>query len=191
MYLIAGLGNPSLRYKHTRHNAGFDALDFLAKEHRIPVKKQKYLGLYGEGNIGGEKVGLLKPQTFMNKSGESILSALKSNNLSAETDLIVLVDDISLECGMIRIRTRGSAGGHNGLKDIEALCGTQNYTRIRIGVGKLHENADMIKHVLSRPKSEDAKRLKATYPWVAEAIVLLLAGETEKAMNLYNGRQQS
>lgn len=191
MYLIAGLGNPSLRYRHTRHNAGFDALDFIAKEHRIPVKKQKYLGLYGEGEIGGVRVGLLKPQTFMNKSGESINMALKAKGLSLEDSLIVLVDDITLDPGMIRIRTQGSSGGHNGLKNIEALCGSNKYSRIRIGVGKLPENGDMIKHVLSKPKASDFKLLKSVYEDVAEALTLMVRGETEKAMNLYNGKQRN
>lgn len=191
MYLIAGLGNPSLRYRHTRHNAGFDALDFIAKEHRIPVKKQKYLGLYGEGEIGGERVGLLKPQTFMNKSGESINMALKAKGLSSEDNLIVLVDDITLDPGMIRIRTHGSSGGHNGLKNIEALCGGNKYSRIRIGVGKLPESGDMIKHVLSRPKASDFKMLKSVYEDVSKALTLMVRGETEKAMNLYNGKQRN
>lgn len=191
MYLIAGLGNPSLRYRHTRHNAGFDALDFIAKEHRIPVKKQKYLGLYGEGEMEGVRVGLLKPQTFMNKSGESINMALKAKGLSPEDNLIVLVDDVTLDPGTIRIRTHGSSGGHNGLKNIEALCDTDKYSRIRIGVGKLPEGGDMIKHVLSRPKASDFKTLKSVYEDVEEALALMVRGETEKAMNLYNGKQRN
>ena len=190
MYLIAGLGNPSLKYRHTRHNVGFDALDYLAKQHSIPVKKKKYLGLVGEGHIGYEKVILLKPQTFMNRSGESISMALKSCGLSARDELIVLVDDIALDYGSIRIRAKGSAGGHNGLKSIIACCGTDEFARVRIGAGKLPEGADMIRHVLTRPGRKDMQLLKAAYEDVSSTCELLLSGNIEKAMNLYNGKQR-
>lgn len=190
MYLIAGLGNPSLKYRHTRHNVGFDALDYLAKQHSIPVKKKKYLGLVGEGHIGGEKVMLLKPQTFMNRSGESISMALKAYKLNPEDELIVLVDDISLDCGSLRIRAKGSAGGHNGLKSIIACCNTEEFTRVRIGAGKLPEGGDMIRHVLTRPGRRDAQLLKAAYEDVSSTCELLLSGNIEKAMNLYNGKQR-
>lgn len=191
MYLIAGLGNPSLKYRHTRHNVGFDALEYLAKKYSIPVKKKKYFGLLGEGKIEGERVLLLKPQTYMNKSGESISAALTANQLSAEDSLIVLVDDIALDCGYIRIRERGSAGGHNGLKSIIACCGTEGFKRIRIGAGKLPEGGDMVRHVLSRPNRTDTKMLSEAYVDVADACRLLLSGKTEAAMNSYNGKQKS
>ena len=190
MYLIAGLGNPSLKYKHTRHNAGFDALDFIAKQEGISVKKKKFLGLLGEGRIGEEKVFLLKPQTYMNASGESIGMAVEALGIDPTKELIVLVDDTALDYGFIRVRPRGSSGGHNGLKNINAILGTEDYLRVRIGVGKLPEGRDMIKHVLSRPAGEDYKRLVGIYPDVLEACKLLLSGQTDVAMNTFNGKQR-
>lgn len=190
MYLIAGLGNPTLKYSHTRHNVGFDALDLFAKQYRIPVKKKHFLGLYGEGVACGAKTVLLKPHTYMNRSGESILMALNAYNINPQTNLIVLVDDITLPCGAIRIRPGGSAGGHNGLKNIIALTGSEKFIRIRIGAGKMPEGADMIKYVLSRPTGNDRKLLKEAYEDVVGAIELLLKDGVEAAMNAYNGKQK-
>lgn len=190
MYLIAGLGNPSLKYSHTRHNAGFDALDYIASQNGIAVKKKKYFAALGEGAVKGEKVILLKPQTFMNRSGESIAMALDAYGLDP-SKLIVLVDDIALEYGVIRIREKGSAGGHNGLKDIIKNCGTQDFMRVRIGVGTVPEGGEMINHVLSRPRGESAKLLKASYEDVCGAVNLILTDGIQKAMNAYNGKQKT
>lgn len=188
MYILAGLGNPSLRYRHTRHNAGFDALDVLAKHHAIRFKTKEHFALTGEGKINGEDVLLVKPQTYMNRSGESLRSLSLHYGICPDDRLIVLVDDIHLEAGMLRIRTKGSAGGHNGLKSIIACLNTESFSRIRIGVGKMPREADQIKYVLSRPKGTDLKSIRAAYEHVADACSLMVAGETQKAMNDYNGR---
>lgn len=188
MYLIAGLGNPGLKYKHTRHNAGFDCLDILAKKHQISIKKKEHFSLTGRGKINGEPVVLLKPQTYMNSSGEAIQSMAKALEIDITTELIVLVDDINLDYGSIRIRPKGSAGGHNGLKSIISCVGTQEFARIRIGAGILPESADMIGHVLSVPGKKDRIKLQDAYENACEACELLLLGRMEKAMNLYNGR---
>ena len=136
MFVIAGLGNPSLRYDGTRHNVGFDVVDMLAKKYRIRIKDKKHKALCGNGVIEGQKVLLVKPQTFMNLSGESIGAVLNFYKLQPQTDLIVVYDDISLAPGRLRIRKKGSAGGHNGMKNIISHLGTQEFQRIKVGVGE-------------------------------------------------------
>ena len=186
MFLIAGLGNPGLTYSHTRHNAGFDALDVLAKRYNIPLKKKEHRAITGTGMIEGVKVLLAKPQTFMNLSGEAILSLCSYYNIDPETELLVLSDDVALDVGRLRIRKKGSAGGHNGLKNIIAQLHTESFLRLRIGVGKLEPGDEMIQHVLRKPLLADRKKLKAVYETAADAIALIVTGETDKAMNLYN-----
>lgn len=190
MYIIAGLGNPSIRYRHTRHNVGFDAIDALAKKYNILIKKTKYQAKIGEGIIKGERVLLLKPQTYMNKSGESILMALKMNNINAEEKLVVLVDDTALSCGEIRVRPGGSAGGHNGLKSIIGNLSTDRFMRIRIGIGKPFEKSNLIKYVLSRPSRNDLKLLKTAYSDTIGAIEAIVEKSVEAAMNAYNGKHK-
>lgn len=191
MYLIAGLGNPSLKYRHTRHNAGFDCIDVLAKRHGITIRNKEHFGLTGKGRINGVPVVLIKPLTYMNKSGESIKSAACSWNLDVSKELIVLVDDINLDYGNIRIREKGSAGGHNGLKDIIRNVGTEDFSRIRIGVGILPPEADLIRFVLTKPKAEDRKKLSNAYANASAACELMLSGQTQIAMSKYNGKQKS
>ena len=187
MYMIAGLGNPGLKYSHTRHNAGFDAIDVLAKKYNISIKKKECRALTGTGVIDGVKVLLVKPQTFMNLSGEALHALSEYYGIDPETELLVISDDVALDVGKMRIRKKGSAGGHNGLKNIIALFHTESFARLRIGVGKLEPGDDMIQHVLRRPVSEDRKLLKDVYEKAAEAIALIVSGEIDKAMSLYNG----
>ncbi|MCR4797897.1 MAG: aminoacyl-tRNA hydrolase [Lachnospiraceae bacterium] len=185
MYMIAGLGNPGLKYRHTRHNAGFDALDVMAKEYGIPIKKREKNGITGTGVIGGEKVLLVKPQTFMNNSGECI-GALASFYKVEPSHVIVLSDDIQLDYGKLRIRRKGSAGGHNGLKSIIAHLHTEEFPRIRIGVGKMEPGDDQITHVLTRPLKNDRKLMEEAFSNATAAVELLLQGKIDEAMGKYN-----
>ena len=154
MYLIAGLGNPTKEYDKTRHNAGFSVIDVLADRYRIDVSEKKHKALCGRGVIEGQKVLLLKPQTFMNLSGESIRAAADYYKIAPE-EMVVIYDDISLEPGQLRIRLKGSAGGHNGIKNIIANLGTQDFPRIKVGVGAKPPRMDLADYVLGRfPKSQ-------------------------------------
>lgn len=186
MYIIAGLGNPTAKYEKTRHNVGFDVIDVLAKKYNIKVTENKNKALYGTGLIDGEKVMLIKPQTFMNLSGESISAILNFYKLDAATQLIVIYDDITLAPGKLRIRKKGSAGGHNGIKNIIARTGTQDFMRIRVGVGEKPEGWDLADYVLSRFNKEERAAVEDAMEDAADAAVLMLHGEVDKAMNRYN-----
>ena len=188
MFLIAGLGNPTKKYEHTRHNAGFDVIDRLAEKYHIDVREYKFKALIGKGNIQGHPVILAKPQTFMNLSGESIGQIVRYYKLDPTEEMIIISDDVSLEAGTTRIRRKGSAGGHNGLKNIISCCGTQDFLRIKIGVGRLEPEEDMIAHVLGRMPQEDRRLAERSFDRAIEAILLILDGQTDQAMNLYNGR---
>lgn len=188
MYVIAGLGNPGDKYEKTRHNVGFDVIDLLAEKNNIAVTEHKYKALIGKGRIGGCPVILVKPQTFMNLSGESIGEILRFYKLDPTEDLIVISDDVTLDPGTLRIRKKGSAGGHNGLKNIIAHCGTQEFTRVRVGVGKLPPQGDMIAHVLGRPVSEDRKMIELSYERAVQAVDCILQEDVEMAMSRYNGK---
>ena len=148
MYIIAGLGNPGKKYEGTRHNIGWQVVDELADKHGIRIMESRFRGLVGKGAIGGEKVLLLKPLTYMNLSGESIAEAVRFYKLDAATQLIVISDDISLDVGQLRMRKKGSAGGHNGLKNIIAHLGSEEFMRIKIGVGDKPAGADLVDYVL-------------------------------------------
>lgn len=186
MYVIAGLGNPTAKYEKTRHNVGFDVIDVLAKKYNIKVTDSRNKALCGTGLIEGEKVMLVKPQTFMNLSGESIAAILNFYKLDAATQLIVIYDDITLEPGRLRIRKKGSAGGHNGIKNIIARTGTQDFMRIRVGVGEKPEGWDLADYVLSRFSKEERKAVEEAMEDAADAAVLMIHGEVDKAMNRYN-----
>ena len=147
MYLIAGLGNPGTKYEGTRHNIGWQVIDELAEKYNIRVLENKFKGLTGKGMIGSEKVLLLKPLTYMNLSGESIAEAVRFYKIDETTELIVIADDISLDVGQIRIRKKGSAGGHNGLKNIIAQLGHENFARIKMGVGEKPAGYDLADYV--------------------------------------------
>ena len=173
MYVIVGLGNPDKKYEHTRHNIGFDVIDALADKYNISVTDKKHKALCGSGVIEGMKVLLVKPQTYMNLSGESVAEVMNFYKLDPDEEMIVIFDDISLEPGRIRIRKKGSAGGHNGIKSIIAMTGTQGFSRIKVGVGEKPQGWDLADHVLGRFSSED--RAKVEVPMVAGARARLLS----------------
>lgn len=188
MIIITGLGNPGLKYRHTRHNAGFDAIDVIAKQYNVRINKRARRSLYAEAEIAGERVILVKPQTFMNLSGQAVSEWVRFYRVDPARQLIVISDDVTLDCGNMRIRKSGSAGGHNGLKSIIREVGTQDFLRIRIGVGKLEPGDDLIGHVLRKPRREDRQKLAEVYRRCVGAAELLVRGEADKAMNDYNAK---
>ncbi|MCR5099209.1 MAG: aminoacyl-tRNA hydrolase [Lachnospiraceae bacterium] len=188
MYIIAGLGNPGLRYRGTRHNAGFEAIDRVAKTYNIRIRKKEKNALTGSGVIEGQKVLLVKPHTYMNKSGEAVGALASYYGVSPE-EVIVLVDDVMQDAGGLRIKRSGSAGGHNGLKSLIAHLGTEGFPRVRIGVGKVPPGVDMIGHVLGHIRGEDKKKVAEACGDVPEIIRLLVTGNIDSAMNRYNGKK--
>ena len=188
-YLIAGLGNPTKKYEGTRHNVGFETIDILSADCGIEVREKKHKALCGKGMISGSRVILAKPQTYMNLSGESLRLIADFYQIPPE-NIIVICDDINLPCGQLRIRARGSAGGHNGLKNIILHLGSQDFMRVRIGVGEKPEGWELADYVLSRTGGEDRKILDDAEKDAAEAVKLMIAGETNKAMNLYNIKKE-
>ena len=186
MYIIAGLGNPTMQYEGTRHNAGFDVIDALADKYNISVDGRKNRAYIGKGIIEGQKVLLVKPQTYMNLSGESIGGLVDYFKIDEEQDLIVIYDDISLSPGQIRIRKKGSAGGHNGIKNIIAHLGTQVFPRIKVGVGEKPKKYDLADYVLSHFTKAERKEMEEGYQKEIQAVEKILAGEMEAAMNEFN-----
>ncbi len=189
MFLIVGLGNPTEKYAQTRHNVGFDAIDALAERYDVPMNKKRGRAICGKGVIEGEKVILAKPQTYMNLSGDSVSRLLHFYNLEAAKDLIVICDDIYLACGNLRIRKSGSAGGHNGLKDIIAKCHSEDFSRVKLGVGEKPSGRDLVDHVLSRFSKAERQLVDEAIGEACEAVALMVKGETDKAMNLYNRKK--
>ena len=186
-WLIVGLGNPGKEYAHTRHNAGFMALDVLSDKLGCKVDKLKFQGLYCQTNYGGKKVFLLKPQTYMNLSGRSVLQLSSYFNIPPQR-IIVLFDDISLVPGRLRIRGDGSAGGHNGIKSIIAELGSQDFPRVKIGVGgKAHPDQDLADHVLSGFSAKEEKDLKSALERAADAALTVMDKGVAEAANRYNG----
>ena len=186
MFVIAGLGNPGLLYKRTRHNAGFQALDVLADDLCIKVSKRGFSGEYGEGSYLGERVVLVKPTTYMNLSGDCIQAVLHFYKCPVE-NLIVLYDDIELPVGSLRIRDKGSAGTHNGMRSIIGTLGSENFPRVRIGVGN-HNGGDLMKHVLGKPSKDDQSQLACAFADAARAVRLILEGKLPQAQAEYNKR---
>ena len=185
-FLLVGLGNPGKQYENTRHNAGFMAVERIAEKHHTEIKRLKFKGLVGECSLAGKKVLLLKPSTFMNLSGQSVKEAMTFYKLPPER-VIVLYDDINLEPGKLRIRRKGSDGGHNGMKNIIYLSGSDQFPRIRLGVGKKpHPDYNLADWVLSRFTPQERKDLSLALDNAAAAAELMVAGNTDKAMNLYN-----
>lgn len=188
MYLVAGLGNPGKQYEMTRHNIGFHAIEYIAENAGIKVKKLKNKAIYGEGTIGGEKVLLVKPQTYMNLSGESLAEFVKFYKIPVE-NVIVISDDVALEVGRIRVRPKGSAGGHNGLKSIIGMLGGDNFARVRIGVGApAHEDYDLADFVLGRFTKEEIPVLEDAIIKADKAVAEIIARGTESAMNKFNSK---
>lgn len=186
MKLIVGLGNPGAKYAGTRHNAGFSVIDELVERHNIKVDTSKHKALIGKGVINGEKVILAMPQTFMNLSGESVRAIMDFYKLTVD-DLIVVYDDIDLDVGKIRIREKGSAGGHNGMKNIILHSGSQDFVRVRVGVGKKPEHMDLADHVLSRFSREDLPFMRESCGKACDALEVILSDGAVAAMNRYNG----
>ena len=186
MYIIAGLGNPTKKYEHTRHNIGFDVIQYLADKYNISINQNKFKGMCGSGVIEGQKVLLLKPQTFMNLSGSSIREAVDFYKIDPEAELIIIYDDIALEPGYIRVRKKGSAGGHNGIKDIIARLGTQEFLRVRVGVGEKPKEYELADYVLGHFSKEDREKVEDAIKCAADAIRLMVQDQTDAAMNSYN-----
>lgn len=186
MYIIAGLGNPTQQYAGTRHNVGFDVIDRIADEYHISVETRKGKALTGTGIISGRKVLLVKPQTYMNLSGESLRALADFYKIDPETELLVIYDDVSLDVGQLRIRKKGSAGGHNGIKSIISHLGTNVFMRIKIGVGEKPKEYDLADYVLGHFSKDDKEQMQEGYKRAIRAVELLVADETEQAMNEYN-----
>lgn len=185
-WLIVGLGNPGMQYETTRHNAGFMAIDHIAKETQTEVNRLKFKGYVGDTVIGGKRCLLLKPQTYMNNSGESVVAAMQFYKLDIE-HIIVIFDDISLAPGKLRIRRKGSAGGHNGIKSIIELTGSEDFARIKLGVGaKPNRNMDLADWVLSKFRPKELELMETSAANAYECVRLMVNGKTTEAMNQYN-----
>ena len=186
MFIIVGLGNPGREYAHTRHNVGFDTIDVLADKYHIDVDTKKHKALIGKGFIEGQKVILVKPQTYMNLSGESVREVLDYYKVDETSELIVIYDDISLNPGQLRIRLKGSAGGHNGIKNIIAQLGTQEFTRIKIGVGEKPAKMDLADYVLGRFSKEEQPVIRESADRAREAVCEMITHDVASAMNKFN-----
>ena len=188
MYLVVGLGNPEGDYSKTRHNMGFNVINKISEKYNIEVNKSKFKGLVGSGIIEGKKVILLKPQTFMNLSGESIQEVMNFYKITSE-ELIVIYDDIDIEPGNIRIRKNGSAGTHNGMKSVIQCIGTEKFYRIRVGIGKPKENIDMISYVIGHIPEEQVNILNEGVEIAKEAVIEIIKNNVDSAMNKFNKKK--
>ena len=189
MYMIAGLGNPKREYDNTRHNIGFALIDALADQYNISVMDMKHKALTGKGMINGQKVILVKPLTFMNLSGESIRPIVDYYKIDVSTELIVISDDISLPPGPIRVRKKGSAGGHNGLKNIIQHLGSEEFQRIRIGVGEKPAGYDLADYVLGHFSKEEQPLIREGVEKAMKAAAMMLEGDVDRAMNEFNRKK--
>lgn len=190
MFIIAGLGNPDRQYQGTRHNVGFDVIDLLAEKYNIAVDTKKHRAYIGKGIVEGRKTILAKPQTYMNLSGESIRNLVDFYKIEPETELLVIYDDVSLDVGQIRIRKKGSAGGHNGIKNIIAHLGTSVFPRIKIGVGEKPRGYDLADYVLGKFSRGEKELMEEGYAEAAKAIGAIVCGEIDKAMNEHNKKKK-
>ena len=189
MYIIVGLGNPGDKYEKTRHNIGFDTVDALAEKYNISITEKKHKALCGSGVIEGVKVILAKPQTYMKLSGESIAEIVNFYKLDPESEMLIIFDDISLAPGNIRVRKKGSAGGHNGIKSIISSVGTSNFMRIKVGVGEKPQGWDLADHVLGRFSSGDRKLVDEAIEFAADAVEKIITDGPDAAMNEYNRKR--
>lgn len=187
MFIFAGLGNPGRKYEWTRHNVGFLCIDYVSLLYNIPVRKLKFKALIGEGTIEGEKVLLVKPQTYMNNSGESIKEIVDYYGLSTDR-LVVIYNDIDLDLGTIRIRPRGSAGTHNGMRSILYHLESEDFPRIRIGIGKPESGQDLVSFVLGRLNDEEQEIMAETIKRAGMAVREIIVSGVEAAMSRYNGK---
>lgn len=186
MFLIVGLGNPTNEYSGTRHNVGFDVIDAIADKYNIAVTERKNRAFCGKGMIEGQKVLLAKPQTYMNLSGESVRGLVDFYKMDIETEVIVIYDDVSLDVGQLRIRKKGSAGGHNGIKSIIQHLGTTEFLRIKVGVGEKPKNYDLADYVLGHFSKAEKEIMSEGYKNAIEAVKLMVMDETDVAMNQFN-----
>lgn len=186
MFIIVGLGNPGREYQNTRHNIGFDVIDVLAEQNHIAMGEKKHKAVIGKGVIAGQKAALVKPQTYMNLSGESVADIINFYKINEKKELIVVLDDIDLDMGRIRIRKKGSAGGHNGLKNIILHLGHDEFQRVRMGVGGKPAGWDLADYVLSRYTKEEREIMDEGARRAAEAIEVMIADGADVAMNKYN-----
>ncbi len=188
MYLVIGLGNPGKQYEMTRHNIGFHTIDYIADEYRVKVNKLKFKALCGETSIGGEKVYLIKPQTFMNLSGESVVEFSRFYKVPPE-NIIVINDDVSLDAGRIRVRPKGSAGGHNGLKSIIYQLQSDEFPRVKMGVGSPeHADYDLADYVLGRFTKDEIPVMEDAIIRAKKAVEEIITHDVQSAMNKYNSR---
>lgn len=186
MYIIVGLGNPDRQYQNTRHNIGFDVIDVIAAKNNITVGERKHKALIGKGFVGGQKVVLVKPQTYMNLSGESVREVIDFYKIDEKTELIVISDDISLDVGQIRIRKKGSAGGHNGLKNIILHLGHDEFQRVKMGVGEKPQGYDLVDYVLGHFPKEEREVMDESAGRAADAVEVMITDGADAAMNQYN-----
>lgn len=185
MYLIVGLGNPEQEYKQTRHNMGFDTINKIAKKYNIEINKNKFQGIYGKGEIEGKKVIILKPQTYMNLSGICIKQYISYYKIEQDK-LLIIYDDMDIEPGKIKIRKKGSSGGHNGLKSIIQEIGTEEFQRIRIGIGKPSEYQDKINYVIGKVQEQELVELEKGTEKAEQAITEIIKNGIDIAMNKFN-----
>lgn len=186
MFIIVGLGNPTKEYDGTRHNVGFQVIDALAEKYNISVTERKNRAFCGKGIIAGQKVILVKPQTYMNLSGESVRGLVDFYKIDVESELIVIYDDVSLDVGQIRIRAKGSAGGHNGVKNLIQHLGTTEFPRIKVGVGEKPKEYDLADYVLGHFTKDEQENMKESYAHAIHGVELMLQDEMQAAMNQYN-----
>ena len=189
MYIVAGLGNPGGKYENTRHNVGFHVVDTLADRMGVRVDEKKHFALCGKGILAGQRVVLLKPQTYMNNSGQSLRAAADFYKVAPE-EIIVISDDIDLEQGQLRIRLKGSAGGHNGLKSIIQHLGSQDFPRVRVGIGGKPEGWDLADYVLGQLKGNDAETMQTAYHTAADAVEVMISEGGDIAMNRFNRKPE-
>ena len=185
MYIIVGLGNPEPEYSNTRHNMGFDTINKIAKKYNIEFSKTKFKGIYGTGTIEGEKVILLKPQTFMNLSGESIKEIIDFYKLNTD-NLIIIYDDIDIEPGIIKLRKTGGPGTHNGMKSVIKEIGTEKFPRVRVGIGEPEHKGDLINYVIGKIPEEDKQILEKSTDLARDAVIEIIKSGIDKAMNCFN-----
>ena len=188
MYLVVGLGNPEAEYENTRHNMGFNVINKIAKDCDIKISQSKFKGIYTVENINGEKVIFLKPQTYMNSSGESVIEFKNFYKIPNE-NIIVIYDDIDLEAGTIRIRKKGSPGTHNGMKSVTHFLQTENFIRVRVGIGKPQYKDDLINYVIGPISAEEKETLQKGVEKAAEAVLSILKDGIDIAMNKFNGKE--
>ncbi len=184
-HIVVGLGNPDRKYENTRHNAGFMGIDAFAEKHGVVIDRLKFKSYCSFVELDGKKLLLMKPQTYMNESGKAVVEAMNFYKIPPE-NVVIIFDDISLDVGLMRIRRRGSDGGQKGMRSIIYLSGSDNFPRVKIGVGHKPEKWDLADWVLSDFSSSEKKLIDETAKRVSDAVELIISGQTDKAMNLYN-----